>query len=330
MIYIESPSTDPHFNLALEQYVFDDMDKNQEYFMLWQNNNAIIIGKHQNTISEINQEYVKETGIQVVRRLSGGGAMYQDMGNLNFTFIVDDGKNLSNFDFSKFCTPIVKALAKLNVTAEINGRNDITIDGKKFSGNAQYTKHNRIMHHGTILYNSDTSVVAKSLKVSRDKIESKGIKSVQSRVTNVKDYMKQDIPLFEFKKLLLQYMFEDGSLKEYKLTKEDIQKIKKIQKERYDTWEWNYGFSPKYNIIKERRFEGCGKLELFMEVQDGIIKEFNVFGDYFGNGDKTDLINALVGKKVESGEIEKAIEKLDINFYFNNMSKKDFIDLILL
>lgn len=330
MIYIESPSTDPHFNLALEQYVFDELDKNQEYFMLWQNDNAIIIGKHQNTIAEINQEYVKEKNIQVVRRLSGGGAMYQDMGNLNFTFIVDDGNNLSNFDFKTFCIPIVKALSKLGVKAEINGRNDITIDGKKFSGNAQYVKHGRIMHHGTILYHSDTNVVANALKVSKDKIESKGIKSVRSRVTNVKDYIKEDIPLNEFKKLLLQYMFEDIKLKEYKLTKEDIKKINSIQKEKYDKWDWNYGSSPKYNIVKERRFEGCGKLEIYMEVADGMIKGFDVFGDYFGNGDKNDLIQLFTGKKIEENEIKNLVETIDINYYFNNMTKENFINLILL
>ena len=132
MIYIKSPSTDPHFNLALEQYVFDEMDRSQEYFMLWQNDNAIIIGKHQNTVREINSSYVKEHDISVVRRLSGGGAVYHDLGNLNFTFIVSEN-GLEQFDFGSFCRPIVKALGHFGVKAEINGRNDMTIDGKKFS-----------------------------------------------------------------------------------------------------------------------------------------------------------------------------------------------------
>ena len=327
MIYIESPSNDPYFNLSLEQYVFDNMSKNNEYFMLWQNDNAIIVGKHQNTIGEINQEYVNEKGISVVRRLSGGGAVYHDLGNLNFTFIVDDG-DISKFDFSQFCTPIVKALSKLNVQAEVNGRNDITINGKKFSGNSQYSKKNRIMHHGTIMYDSDISVVASSLKVSKDKIESKGIKSVKSRVTNVKEYMDKDIPIDEFKKLLLKYMFEDSDITEYKLTDEDIKNIHKIKKERYDTWDWNFGSSPKYNILKERRFDGCGKIEVYMEVKDGIIKDFNVYGDYFGNGDSQDIRDILIGCKIEANEVKNAISNLDISYYFNNMNTEDFINLI--
>lgn len=330
MIYIESPSTDAHFNLALEQYIFDKMDKSKEYFMLWQNDNAIIIGKHQNTIAEINQEYVKEKNIKVVRRLSGGGAMYQDMGNLNFTFIVDDQKNLGDFDFKTFCIPVVKALSKLDVRAEINGRNDITIDGKKFSGNAQYAKHGRIMHHGTILYHSDINVVANALRISKDKIESKGISSVKSRVTNVKDYIKENIPLDKFKTFLLQYMFTDMELKEYILNENDIKQVQAIQKERYDKWDWNYGYSPKYNIIKERRLDGCGKIELYMEVTNGIIQKFDVFGDYFGNGDKNDLIKLFTGKKIEIHEMKKALKTIDINQYFNNVTEEDFIRLILL
>lgn len=328
MKYIESTSNDPYFNLALEQYVFDEMSKDEEYFMLWQNDNAIIIGKHQNAIQEINQEYVKENNISVVRRLSGGGAVYHDLGNLNFTFIVDD-EDISKFDFSKFCNPIVKALKKLNVEAEINGRNDITIDGKKFSGNSQYAKKKRIMHHGTIMYDSNIGVVSSSLNVSKDKIESKGVKSVKSRVTNVKNYMSEDISILEFKKLLLQYMFMDENLEEYTLTEEDLDCIEKIKKERYLTWDWNFGSSPKYNILKERRFEGCGKIELYMEVTNGIIKGLNIYGDYFGNGDSIDICNRLIGCKIEECEIRKSLDNLDISDYFNNLDKDEFINLLL-
>lgn len=327
MIYIESPSNDPYFNLALEQYVFDNMSKDNEYFMLWQNDNAVIVGKHQNTIAEINQEYVKEKNISVVRRLSGGGAVYHDLGNLNFTFIVDD-TDIKKFDFSKFCNPIVKSLKKLDVEAEINGRNDITIDGKKFSGNSQYTKRKRIMHHGTILYNSNIDVVSSALKVSKDKIESKGVKSVKSRITNVKDYINKDIPIEEFKKLLVEYMFENGDINEYKLTYKDFLEIDAIKKNRYDTWEWNYGTSPRYNILKERRFEGCGKLEVYMDIQGGIIKSCYIHGDYFGNGDSKDIANKIIGCKLKFNEIYEAISDINIGDYFNKLASNDFVNLI--
>ena len=327
MIYIESPSNDPAFNLALEQYVFDNMDKSKEYFMLWQNDNTIVVGKHQNTISEINMEYVKENDIKVVRRLSGGGAVYHDMGNLCFTFIVDSG-DISSFDFGKFCVPIVKALGKFGVNAEINGRNDMTIDCKKFSGNSQYSKNNRVLHHGTIMYDSNIGVIADSLNVSKDKIESKGVKSVKSRVTNVKDYMKEDIHIDEFKNMLLKFMFDEGDIEEYKLTDEDMKIINKIKEEKYATWEWTFGSSPKYNILKERRIEGCGKIELYMEVNDGIIDSLQIYGDYFGNGDSRDISKLLIGCKVEENEIKKALRDVDISHYFSNMTKDEFINIV--
>ena len=185
MYYLESTKTDPSWNLALEQYVFDVLDG---CFMLWQNDNTIVVGKHQNTLEEINTDYVKEHGVTVVRRLSGGGAVYHDLGNLNFTFVAENRFG-SEFDFSTFCRPVVDALRSLGVPAEINGRNDMTIEGRKFSGNAQYMKKGRIMHHGTLMYDSDLEAVSRALNVKPDKIESKGLKSVRSRVTNIRPYV---------------------------------------------------------------------------------------------------------------------------------------------
>ena len=149
--YLDLMTTDPSYNLAMEQYVFDCLPRDRMYFMLWQNDNAIIVGKYQNTIAEINEEAVRERGIRVVRRLSGGGAVYHDMGNLNFTFITDVGES-NALDLKLFCEPVVRTLATLGVKAEVNGRNDITIDGKKFSGNSQYIRQGRVMHHGTIIF----------------------------------------------------------------------------------------------------------------------------------------------------------------------------------
>ena len=327
LIYIESTSTNPYFNLALEQYVFDSLPRTKDYFMLWQNDNAIIVGKHQNTIEEINAEYVKQHGIKVVRRQSGGGAVYHDMGNLNYT-LISDAVEANRLKFSDFCQPVVKALARMGVTAEISGRNDMTIDGKKFSGNAQYVKQHRIMHHGTILFDSDLSVVSAALNVSKDKIESKGIKSVRSRVTNVREYLPKDMPLEEFKNLLKHYMVDEQHVPQYFLTPEDVAAVGELQKT-YESWEWNYGSSPKYSIRKERRIEGFGKIQIMMDVdKGGIITNFATFGDYFG-ADADDVAQAIIGHAAEEKALLTALADLDIGLYFNNLTREQLIEVIL-
>ena len=211
MVYIESPSTNPAFNLALEQYVFDRMDRSQEYFMLWQNDNTVVIGKNQNAFAEVNQKVADAKHISVVRRLSGGGAVYHDLGNLNFTFILD-AKDATDLDIRLFCQPIAELLRSLNVPAEVNGRNDISIEGKKFSGNSQYLKQGRIMHHGTLMFHSDLSVVADVLNVSADKFQSKAAKSVKARVTNIAPYLPEGFTLAQFKALLLKYILKEENV----------------------------------------------------------------------------------------------------------------------
>ena len=192
--YLDLTTTDPHWNLALEQYVFDRLPRDRSYFLLWQNDRSVIIGKHQNTPAEIDLPYVEAQGIQVVRRLSGGGAVYHDLGNLNFTFITD-GEGAGTLDFALFCRPVVRVLESFGVSAQISGRNDITVCGKKFSGNSQYTREGRVMHHGTILFDSDLDAVTRALRVDEEKIRSKGVPSVRSRVTNLKEHLPPDVPV---------------------------------------------------------------------------------------------------------------------------------------
>jgi len=329
MYYIESPGNDPHFNLALEQYVFDQLDKDSEYFMLWQNDNAIIVGKHQNTVGEINAAFVKEHDISVVRRLSGGGAVYHDMGNLNFTFIVNAREDGAGFDFASFCSPVAAALASLGVAAEINGRNDMTIGGKKFSGNSQYMKKGRVMHHGTIMYDCDLEVVSRALQVSGDKLESKGIQSVRSRVTNVKPHMPRPLPMEAFYKALREYMFQAYSLVPYRLTPEDLAAVKELQSDVYDRWSWNYGASPAYSIHKERRVEGCGKLEVFLDVErQGIIRDVAFYGDYFSGRDADGLIGALRGCALEETALRLALENVEVGEYFHGMDNETFLAIL--
>lgn len=328
MVYIESPSTNPAFNLALEQYVFDHMSRNQEYFMLWQNANTVVVGKNQNTFAEVNQKVADEKHITVVRRLSGGGAVYHDLGNLNFTFILD-AKDATDLDIRLFCQPIAELLRSLGVPAEVNGRNDITIEGKKFSGNSQYLKQGRIMHHGTLMFNSDLSVVAEVLDVSADKFQSKAAKSVKARVTNIAPYLPEGFTLAQFKALLLQHILKTEDIQPYVFSEEELAAIEKIQRERYDKWEWNYGFSPSYSVEKSRRFDGCGKIEIHMDTDDGVITDLRFFGDFFGVKDTTELAQLLLGAKLERTALEHLLSDQNIEQYFHGLQKNDFVDLLL-
>ena len=328
MVYLKSPSTDPAFNLALEQFVFDKLDRSKEYFMLWQNNNAVIVGKNQNTFGEVNPKVVEERNVKVIRRLSGGGAVYHDLGNLNFTFIMD-AKDASDLDIKLFCQPVASLLQNLGADAQVNGRNDITIDGKKFSGNSQYLKEGRIMHHGTIMFDSNLDVVAGVLNVAGDKFQSKAAKSVKSRVTNVKPYLKEGTTLEAFQTQLVSYIFGDSTVETYELTEKDITEIEKIKAERYGQWDWNYGKSPEYSVQKERRIDGCGKIEAHMNTKDGKIVEVKFYGDFFGVCDHNEISTALEGCELKRETLQQALGNKEIDKYFHGLTTEQFIDILL-
>lgn len=327
MKYLESPFHDAFSNMALEEYVFEGLPKDDEYFMLWQNKNAIVVGKYQNTIEEINADYVRENNIDVVRRLSGGGAMYQDMGNLNFTFVVNQNTS-PTLDFSIFIKPVVRALAKMGVTAEQSSRNDIVIDGKKFSGNAQYNKYGRTMHHGTLLFNSRLETVGSALNPKPDKIESKGIKSVRSRVTNIADYLSQNLTMDDFKCILRQEMLDANNLTNYSLSPKDLDNIQQLVKNKYSTWEWNWGKSPACDIQKRRRYP-FGGVEISMQVKNGIIQDIYISGDFFGNGEIDELQNQLKGLPLKQEAIEKVLASANLGRYISGMTVPTMSELLL-
>ena len=324
--YLILTSTDPDFNLAAEQYVFDRLPRDRMYLMLWQNRNAIIIGKHQNTAAEINARFVQSHGIRVVRRLSGGGAVYHDLGNLNYTLISDaEGAEL---DLGVFCRPVIRALQKLGVDAQLNGRNDMTIDGQKFSGNAQYRKEGRVMHHGTILFDSEMSVLANALQVDEEKIRAKGVRSVRSRVTNVRPHLPTDMTLPQFRQALLQSILEEMPGEEYVLTKEDLAAIEAIRRERYSTWEWNYGRSPQCDVKVRRRFEGCGTVEAFLTVSHGCIDRITFRGDYFSAADPAALEALLAGCKRTPEALAQRLQETEASLYFHGLTAEALIDLL--
>lgn len=327
MRYIHSQSTDPCRNLALEQYIFDCLDRSYDYFMLWQNENSVIVGKHQNTAAEIDTAYIKENGIKVVRRLSGGGAVYHDLGNLNFTFIADCSR--SDFDFSTFCRPVMRALGTMGVKVDLSGRNDMSIEGRKFSGSAMYLKNGRVMHHGTLLYDSNLDVLSKALRVQKDKYESKGIGSVRSRVTNILPYLERDISIGQLIETLRNFMFQEYEMEEYALTEEDLIQVTKLHDDVYNTWDWNYGASPKYNVRRERRFENCGNIEVFMEVQRGVIHDIRFYGDFFGCGEPDEIASLLTGRRLTEEDLRHALKGVSVNDYFQGISLEDFLNMLL-
>lgn len=319
--------TNPMINLAMEEYVLKHIPSDDSYFLFYINSPSIIIGKNQNTLEEINKSYIDAKDIKVVRRLSGGGAVYHDLGNLNFSFITaDDGNSFHNF--KKFTQPIVDALNKMGVPAELSGRNDIQVGERKISGNAQFSQKGRMFSHGTLMLDSDINEVVNALKVGDAKIASKGIKSIRSRVANINEFLSSPLPMEEFKETILKAIFqEQGQIDEYHLTQSDWDIIHEISKEKYQKWEWNYGASPNFNIIKSKRFPS-GTVEVRLDVHQGSINQASIYGDFFGLGEIQDVEHALLNSPYHREGIENALKDIDVEYYLGKISKEEFIDLL--
>jgi lipoate---protein ligase len=327
MLFIDNKGiTDPRINLAIEEYALKNLDINDTYLLFYINEPSIIIGKNQNSVEEINTEYVESNGIHVVRRLSGGGAVYHDLGNLNYSFITkDDGDSFHNF--RKFTEPVIAALKQMGVNAELSGRNDILAEGRKISGNAQFSTKGRMFTHGTLLFNSEMEHIVSALRVKKDKIESKGIKSVRSRVANISEFLSEKMTIEEFRSALLKFIFQEKEVTEYVLTNEDWEKIHQLSKERYQNWDWNYGKSPKFNLQHSHRFP-VGQIDVRLDVDKGVIENCKIYGDFFGVGDVSDIENKLKHVRYDKSELEAALKDVDTIFYFGNVSKEEFINLI--
>ncbi len=333
MIFVDNQNTyDAAMNIALESYLVENRLVDEPILLFYINDPSIIIGRNQNTIEEVNQAYVDEKGIQVVRRMSGGGAVYHDRGNFSFCFIKDDDGSFR--DFQSFTKPVIDALHKMGATgAELQGRNDLLIDGKKFSGNAMYAKDGRMTAHGTILFDSDLDEVTNALKVRKEKIASKGIKSVRSRVTNIKPYVDdqyKDLSIEEFRDLVLLEIFGVDSrdqVPEFKLTDEIWDGVKEIYNERMGNWDWNYGQSPDFDIEKNHKFP-FGFVDFRFNVSQGRISEAKIFGDFFGLGDIKDIEDALTGVRFERSSVQEVLSDINLNKYLGDVSAEELTNLI--
>ena len=328
MIFIENEgNTDPKLNLALEEYALRNFSVESDYLLFYINEPSIIIGRNQNTLEEVNQKYVEKNNINIVRRISGGGAVYHDFGNLNFSFITNhDLKSLNNF--KKFTAPVIKVLHSLGLNAELKGRNDIEVDDKKISGTAQFSTGKRMVSHGTLLLDTNLGEVVNALNVKMSKIQSKGHKSVRSRVANISEFLEKPLTILEFRQLLLEGLYDESDeFKSYRLTPEEWTAVHQLKKEKYDTWDWNYGRSPKFNIQRSRRFN-IGEIDLRIYVEKGFIKDFKIFGDFFGKEPVERLEQLLIGSRYDETDISKLLEDVDMKEYFGDIEKTDFIALI--
>lgn len=326
MRYIINNSTNPFFNIALEEYCLMHVDPGEDYFLLWQNEPSIIIGRNQNTLEEINQRFVKERGIKVVRRISGGGAVYHDLGNLNFTFIssVDPGRAIN---FSVFANPVIKVLKELGVDAILVGRNDITAYGKKISGNAQRLYRRKFLQHGTLLFDVNIDDLAEALNVSADKIESKGIKSIRSRVGNIREFLKEDMTIDEFRERLQRRLSDDYRSKEIKLSEEMILRVSETARDKFASWAWTYGESPPFNYRFEKRFAG-GKVGVFIHIKEGLIRECKFYGDYLGILETEGFGARLTGLKYDRETVEGAMEGVDLVSYFGSITRDELLEIM--
>lgn len=328
MIFIENEGiTDPSINLAIEEYCLRNLEGDKDYLLFYINEPSIIIGRNQNTLEEINHEYVEQKGIHVIRRISGGGAVYHDYGNLNFSFMTDYSfESLNNF--KKFTAPVIKALNNMGIAAELKGRNDIVVDDRKISGNAQFSSGKRMFSHGTLLFDSELSEVANALNVKMSKIESKGHKSVRSRVANISEFMSEKMDIQTFRANILRSLYEEREeFETYHLTENEWEGVYKLRDEKYSNWDWNYGHSPRFNIKRTKRFS-IGEIDLRIYVEKGIIKEFKVYGDFFGKEPIENFENIFLEKKYDHQLVLDILSSVEINLYFGDLDKTELADLI--
>lgn len=305
MLIIKSNSTNPYFNIASEEYLLKDFS--DDIFLLYINDPSIIVGKHQNTLAEINYRFVKENNIKVVRRLSGGGTVYHDHGNINFTFVQNiEGKNL--IDFKKYTAPIISFLRSLGVNARFEGKNDLRVDGLKISGNAEHVFRKRVLHHGTLLFDSELDALNEAIRVHPDRYRDKGVKSIRSAVTNIRGYLQNDMTTNEFLKELINHVSQtSASAQTYEMDTSDIAGIQKWVDEKYASWNWNFGYSPKYELVNAYR--GESNLLITIQVDKGFIT-FVSIEDESGNQCMENFSKALIGLQHKETTIATELQKL--------------------
>ncbi|MBW6514332.1 MAG: lipoate--protein ligase [Candidatus Syntrophosphaera sp.] len=322
MLFIASPSHFAPFNIASEEYILKNFS--EDVFLLYRNAPSIIVGRHQNTLAEINCGYVQEHSIPVVRRLTGGGTVFHDLGNLNFSFIMNRGADEEK-GFAKYTAPVLAALRELGVEARLEGRNDLTIKGMKFSGNARAVYRDKVQQHGTILFSSRIADLSAALKANPLKFNDKAVKSVSKRVTNVSDHLSHPIGLEEFILLIqAQVLKLYPDAREYAFSPEDEEAIRKLVESKYDTWEWNFGKSPQYNHVQAIRC-AAGTIEFHTDVHQGLITGLRIYGDFFGNRDTAELERVLTGLPHRAETLLAVLKQQPLQEFFGEVIAEELL-----
>ncbi|MCC6839177.1 MAG: lipoate--protein ligase [Flavobacteriales bacterium] len=328
MLFLDNGNNhDPAFNLALEEYCLLNLPIDENYLLFYVNAPSIIIGKHQNTLEEIDTDFVQEHGIRVVRRISGGGAVYHDLGNLNFSFIRRYEKSQFN-NYREFTAPVLAALHELGVPAELNGRNDILADGRKVSGNAQAVRRDRMVSHGTLLFRSELDNVVHALKPKPGKMISKGIQSVRSRVVNIGDFLPDTVTMENFRATLLKHLFPGTATPpQHVLSPDALEDVHALAQSRYRSWDWNYGESPAFNLQRIQRF-AVGEVDARLFVERGHVKAAKFHGDFFTSRDIAELEQAITGIRYHPDDLRMALQPIHAEEFFEGVAIEELVKLL--
>jgi len=322
MLCILSPNTNPYFNLASEEYLLKHFQ--EDLFFLYRNTPSIVVGKHQNTLAEINLPFVQEHEILVARRISGGGTVFHDLGNLNFAFFTS-GKEGELVDYKRATLPILEALKEMGLEARLGKRNELLLKGLKISGTASHVFKQRVLHHGTLLFSSEMGKLSAALKSDQQNFTDRAVKSHRSRVTNISDHLAEAMDVEMFQERILDHMlrtFKDAS--PYLLSQSDISEIKTLRDSKFSTWEWNFGYSPKYHFFRSISFP-AGLLELHMNVEKGVIKELKILGDFTSLNDITLLENMLVGTIHDPETIRIKLSEITVSEYISGLENEKLL-----
>lgn len=323
MQYINYFNHDAYTNIAMDAWLLKHLKPTEPVFALWQNQRAVIVGENQNTFSEVNADYVTENDVQIVRRVSGGGAVYHDLGNICFTFFVPVVSSAS-VDFHQFVQPMADALAAVGIDVTISGRNDLEIDGKKVSGNAQRYAGGYLMHHGTLLWDTDVDAMVRSLNVADEKFMSKAAKSVRARVGNIKDYAPDNLTIDEFIAQLRYYLTNEGRDGEYQLTDTQKTAILALRDQQFAQWSWNYGQSPDFMYHNHAKYQG-GSIDVHVNAVDGKITDIDFTGDFLGVRDWREIQPQFIGLPFTKTAVAGVLLANQDGQYFGTITNEEFL-----